>query len=186
MTHFLSHFSAVFISKVLLVNNIGIAEERNVYSLQVAVFSSIFRSATPVWSKTLCLSELFLNTPCSEHLRCPVTCLKSISANLVKVMWTDEITFTYVTWRDQPLYLADAHWLVIDSCMADKQCFTWRKEVDDTRGYKRHLLWTPFLCFRIVFIWISVCCASKPFVQSSFSESLKALQTHRLVVTELC
>lgn len=67
--------------------------------------------------------------------------------------------------------------------MADKQCFTWRKEVDDTRGYKKHLLWTQFLCFKIVSIWISVSCASKPFVQSSFSESLKLLHTCRLIVT---
>lgn len=40
-----------------------------------------------------------------------------------------------------------------------------------------------FLCFRIVSIWISVSCASKSFVQSSFSESLKLLHTCRLKVT---
>lgn len=48
VTPFLSQFSAIFISKVVLINDVGITEECDV----------CFTSATPDWGETSCLSEL--------------------------------------------------------------------------------------------------------------------------------
>lgn len=85
----------------------------------------------------------------------------------------NEIKLNYLTLGARHFYIADVHWNIPDSYMADKQCSTRRKEVDETKG-KQICPWSTFSCFRIVFLWdFSVLCIW--VLCASFSPSLWSL-----------